>query len=66
MPKLKTNKSAAKRFRRTKSGQFKRSQAFARHLKTAKTSKRRRGLRKSVLIDPGDISHVRHMLPYSG
>ena len=65
MPKMKTNRTAAKRFRRTKSGKFKRSQAFAKHLFTSKSAKRRRNLRKGTLISAGDMNRVKRMLPYA-
>ena len=65
MPKLKTNKSAAKRFRITKNGKFKRSASHARHLKTSKSAKRRKNLRKGRLISAADVAHVRRLLPYS-
>lgn len=64
MPKLKTNKGAAKRFRETKSGKFKRSKAYARHLKTAKSPKRRRTLRKAGLLSLADQRRITHLLPY--
>ena len=65
MPKMKTNRAAAKRFRRTKSGKFKRSKAFAKHLFTGKSAKRRRNLRKGTLISDGDLDRVKRMLPYA-
>lgn len=64
MPKLKTNKSAAKRFKSTKSGKFKRSKAFGAHLLTGKSAKRRRNLRKSTILSPEDVKRVKGMLPY--
>ena len=63
MPKLKTNRGAAKRFRKTKNGKIKRSMAFGRHLMTGKSSKRRRKLRKSTLLSPQDTARIRRMLP---
>ena len=65
MPKVKTNKAAAKRFRITKNGKFKRSKAFARHLKTCKSAKRRRQLRKGGDISASDTPIVKRLLPYS-
>jgi len=65
MPKLKTNKSAAKRFRKTKSGKFKRSRAFGQHLLTAKSPKRRRSLRKSGILGPEEQRRVEALLPYA-
>ena len=63
MPKLKTRKSAAKRFKRTKTGKFMRNKAFRRHLLTLKASKRRRSLRGATQLSPADASRVRKMLP---
>lgn len=65
MPKLKTNRAAAKRFRITKSGKFKRSKAFGAHLKTNKNAKRRRNLRKSALLSPEDQKRIKKLLPYA-
>ncbi len=65
MPKIKTVKSAAKRFKRTKDGKFKRSKSFRGHLKTAKTPKRRRNLRRGQVISASDHQRVKDMLPYA-
>ncbi|MFO7774852.1 MAG: 50S ribosomal protein L35 [Candidatus Hydrogenedentota bacterium] len=65
MPKIKTNKSAQKRFKRTKSGKYKYYKAFGRHLLTSKTSKRRRKLRRADYIDKTNLRRVRILLPYS-
>lgn len=65
MPKLKTNRAARKRFRRTKNGKFKRSRAYGAHLLTHKSAKRRRNLRKQVVLDSTDEKNVRGLLPYS-
>ncbi len=65
MPKLKTNRGAAKRFRRTKNGSFKRQKAYARHLKAVKSPKRLRNLRKATLVSPEETPRVKKMLPYS-
>ncbi len=64
MPKIKTNKSAAKRFKTTKNGKIKRYKAFGRHLLTSKSPKRRRKLRASAYLDPSDMPRVQMMLPY--
>ncbi len=64
MPKIKTNRAAAKRFKRTKSGQFKCHKQGARHLMNGKSAKRRRGLRKSTLVEQTEIGRVKIMLPY--
>jgi large subunit ribosomal protein L35 len=65
MPKMKTKKSAAKRFRFTATGKVKRSKAFKSHILTKKSTKRKRGLRGTTLAHPTDVGHVRAMLPYA-
>ncbi len=62
MPKIRTSRSSAKRFKRTASGKFKRSKAFKGHLLTGKSSKRKRALRKSGLVDKADQKRVRRSL----
>lgn len=64
MPKLKTHKGAAKRFRSTASGKFKRGHSHARHILTSKTSKRKRNLDIDTLVSEGDQKRVEKMLPY--
>ena len=64
MPKMKTNNSASKRFKVTKTGKIKRHKAFASHLKTHKSAKRRRNLRKADILEPEDMDRVKRMLPY--
>jgi large subunit ribosomal protein L35 len=64
MPKVKTNRGAAKRFKATGTGKFKRSKANSSHILTKKTTKRKRGLRKSSLIAETDQRAVKRMLPY--
>ena len=64
MPKIKTNKSAAKRFKKTATGKIKRRKAFARHILTKKTTKRKRNLRQSSLVHKSDEGHVKRMIPY--
>jgi large subunit ribosomal protein L35 len=63
MPKMKTHRGAAKRFRKTASGKFARSRSNKQHILTKKTSKRKRRLRKSALVAGGDAKRVRQMLP---
>ena len=65
MPKLKTNRGAAKRFKRTASGKYKRSSSHMNHILTKKSSKRKRQLRSSSLISSGDLKSVKKLLPYS-
>jgi len=62
LPKKKTNRAAAKRFRKTGSGKFKRSKAYKGHLLSSKSSKRKRNLRKSGLVDKADAGRVRRLL----
>jgi large subunit ribosomal protein L35 len=65
MPKIKTLRSAAKRFKKTASGMFKHKQANLRHLLTKKTTNRKRHLRAKTVVSKGDISKVISLLPYS-
>ena len=65
MPKLKTNRGAAKRFRRTLSGAYKRGQSHRRHILTKKSTKRKRHLRSAETVHPADERLVRRMMPYS-
>jgi len=62
MPKLKTDKGAAKRFKQTGSGGFKRKQAQKRHILTKKTTKRKRHLRGTEMVAAADNAMVRQML----
>ncbi len=64
MPKMKTKKGAAKRFRTTASGKVKRSRAFKRHILTTKSTKRKRHLDMESLVDATDMGRIRDMLPY--
>ncbi len=64
MPKLKTNKSVAKRIHRTGTGKFKRSRANKGHLLTKKDRGRKRDLRQAALVDKTEIAKIRRMLPY--
>lgn len=62
MPKMKTNRSAAKRFKRTGSGKLKRSQAFTSHILESKSPKRKRNLRKSAMVSKGDAKRLAPIL----
>jgi large subunit ribosomal protein L35 len=64
MPKLKTHRGAAKRFKKTASGKFRRSAAFKRHILTSKTTKRKRQLRGSQEVSDQDQEKLARMLPY--
>ncbi|HOP75581.1 MAG TPA: 50S ribosomal protein L35 [Bacillota bacterium] len=62
MPKMKTHKGAAKRFKVTGSGKIKKSNAYKRHILETKSPKRKRGLRKATLVSAGDMGRVKRML----
>ena len=64
MPKLKTRRAAAKRFRITGAGRIQRRHAFRNHLLGHKSSKRKRFLATSATVDPTDHARVQGMLPY--
>ena len=64
MPKLKTHKGAAKRFRMTATGKIKRGHSHARHILTKKSNKRKRILDIDVLVSESDENRVNKMLPY--
>lgn len=64
MPKMKTNRTAYKKFRKTAKGKIKRGQAFMSHNTAKKTPKRRMNLRKTIYVDKADEARVRTMLPY--
>ena len=64
MPKIKTNRAAAKRFRKTASGKFKAGHAFKSHILTKKATKRKRGLRAPNHVHESDTKRVARMLPY--
>jgi large subunit ribosomal protein L35 len=64
MPKMKTNRGAAKRFRRTANGGFKRGQSHRRHILTKKSSKRKRQIGSPAVINDADQRSVRRMLPF--
>lgn len=64
MPKLKTKKGAAKRFKTTGTGKVVRSKAFRSHILTSKSAKRKRRLRKPALISSANQKAVKRLLPY--
>lgn len=64
MPKMKSNSGAAKRFKRTGSGKFKRGQSFRSHILTKKSTKRKRLLRAPAQVAACDQKSIRKMLPY--
>ena len=64
MPKIKTNRGTAKRFRTTGSGKIRRNKAFASHILTKKSTKRKRKLRKPSLVDPANLKQIERLIPY--
>ena len=64
MPKLKTHRGAAKRFKKTGTGKFLRASAFKRHILTSKTTKTKRHMRGTSEVDESDVDRLRKMLPY--
>jgi large subunit ribosomal protein L35 len=64
MPKMKTHRGAAKRFKKTASGKFKRGHAFKSHILEKKSSKRKRNLRKATLAHDSNEHKLRLLLPY--
>jgi len=64
MPKLKTHRGAAKRFKTTATGKIKRSKAYKSHILTKKTTKRKRALDMPDVVSPADQKRVERMIPY--
>ena len=64
MPKLKTHSGAAKRFKKTGTGKVKRGHAFARHILTTKTTKKKRHLDKDVMMDKTNVPKIKGMIRY--
>ena len=64
MPKMKTSRAAAKRFKVTGTGKLKRNKAYKRHILTKKTTKNKRNLRKAVIIDATNAKQMKKILPY--
>jgi len=64
MPKLKTHRGVAKRFSVTGTGKIKRSKAYASHILTKKTAKRKRNLRKSTILDKTNAGMIKRLIPY--
>jgi large subunit ribosomal protein L35 len=64
MPKMKTKRGAAKRFKVTGSGKVKRARGYRRHILTTKSKKKKRHLRKDVLVAPSNERAVKRLLPY--
>ena len=64
MPKIKTNRGAAKRFRKTGTGRIRRNKAFTSHILTKKSTKRKRNLRHATLVHKADERNISRLIPY--
>jgi len=64
MPKIKTHRGAAKRFKITGSGKVQRKRAFLRHILSTKTRKQKRRLRQSALVAATDVKAIKRLIPY--
>ncbi len=64
MPKIKTNRSAAKRFRVTGSGKIKRNKAYKRHILSNKGKKQKRQLRHATIVAAVEVKNIRKLIPY--
>jgi large subunit ribosomal protein L35 len=64
VPKLKTNRGAAKRFKKTGTGKIKAKRAFARHILTKKSANRKRGLRTPKFVEKTDSKGIKKLIPY--
>ena len=64
MPKMKTSRAAAKRFKKTGTGKLVRNKAYKRHILTKKSTKNKRNLRKDAIVDITNASNMKKILPY--
>lgn len=64
MAKMKTNRSAAKRFKKTGTGQLSRNKAYKRHILTKKSTKKKRTLRMDAIVDSTNVKNMKKILPY--
>ena len=64
MPKIKTNRAAAKRFKKTATGKLKRNKAYESHILTKKSTKRKRNLRQATITDASNVKNMKKVLPY--
>ena len=64
MPKIKTNRAAAKRFKKTATGKLKRNKATKSHILTKKSTKRKRNLRQATITDATNVKNMKKVLPY--
>ena len=64
MPKMKTSRAAAKRFKKTGTGKLVRNKAYKRHILTKKSTKTKRNLRQDVVVDATNVKNMKKILPY--
>ena len=64
MPKVKTSRAAAKRFKKTGTGELKRMKAYKSHILTKKSAKRKRNLRQAAMTDSTNVKNMKKILPY--
>ncbi|MBR2188511.1 MAG: 50S ribosomal protein L35 [Eubacterium sp.] len=64
MPKVKTKRAAAKRFKQTGTGKLVRHKAYKSHILTKKSTKRKRNLRKAAVVDESNVKNMRKIMPY--
>ena len=64
MPKIKTNRAAAKRFKKTGTGKLKRNKAYKSHILTKKSTKRKRNLRQATITDATNVKNMKKVLHY--
>ena len=64
MPKIKTNRAAAKRLKKTATGKLKRNKAYKSHILTKKSTKRKRNLRQATITDATNVKNMKKVLPY--
>ena len=64
MPKMKTSRAAAKRFKLTGTGKLKRNKAYKRHILTKKSTKTKRNLRKAAMMDQSNVKQMKKIVPY--
>ena len=64
MPKMKTSRAAAKRFKKTGTGKLVRNKAYKRHILTKKSTKNKRNLRQDVVVDATNVKSMKKILPY--
>jgi len=65
VPKIKTKRGAAKRFRKTSTGKLRRRKAFASHILTKKSTKRKRNLRSSTVVGKSNTKAIKRLIPYA-